>query len=540
MIFIKKVYRKFFFLQQRAIMRGYQVLKKTDRLSLIDDIKNTITRDALMPNNDSLAILKNEVDIEDHNIIIQQFLIERLLTLYFNKAVLYTIGTNKKLVYALPVSWQKILLEQGIQINKTLCTVLFWKFILVHSFYGVGEFFFQILRSFNTSVHNIYKNLSSYVYFETLLSSNLPDVSGNYQSGIISTYINRFPKAQIVDVICHSVKNKSGLVINGTPTFFIPSPIPPVKGFARITRYFFSGMGYLVMTLVDTLRGKWQTPLILREKIKALVFDLSEHPKAKQYLFHNSGWIYRPLWTYLAEKKGSRVLFYFYSVNCERFKKGGKYPDIMTNAWAITTWPQYLVWDDYQADFIHRVIQRNNTAIVVGSVSFTFGEKKLVYEGKKFIAVFDVQPMRETFYNTLGIDTEYYVPTVTNKFLDDIIHTANHYGFNVIIKRKREIGKYLHPEYRSFMERHTQSEGCIFIDPSIPAEEIIPKSEFVISMPFTSTAILAKEMGKSGIYYDPSGIIEKDDRAGHGITIINGKEELRKWIESYTQERKSV
>lgn len=522
-------------------MRGYQVLQNTDRLSLIDDIKNTITSKALLPNSRSLAILKNEIPIEDHNNVVQQFLIERLLTLSFNRAILYAVGTKKKLAYALPDSWQSSLLEHGIHSNKILCRILFWKFILMQSIYGVAEFLFQILRLFRISIHNVYENLGSYVYFETLQSANLPDKSGYYQSGIISTYVERFPKPEKIDFICHRVKSKSGLVVNGIPTSFIPSPIPPVKGVIKSINFIISGTACLFTALFDALSGRWDTPLMAREKIRALTFSLSNSEKiAKQYLFHNSGWIYRPLWTYVAEKAGSRILFYFYSTNAEKFKKDGQYPNPMTNAWPITSWPEYLVWDIYQADFIKRVIHRKNKVTIVGAVSFVYSNKTLDDPNKKYIAVFDVQPLRDLFFILAGANIRYYVPEVAVNFLEDIISVSAGLNLQVVVKRKREIGKYLHSSYKSYIKRQAKLQNCIFVDPMTPPEEIIKQSELVISMPYTSTAILAKQMGKNSIYYDPLGVIEKDDRAAHGITVVSGREELLKWIELLRYEYESV
>ena len=49
-------------------------------------------------------------------------------------------------------------------------------------------------------------------------------------------------------------------------------------------------------------------------------------------------------------------------------------------------------------------------------------------------------------------------------------------------------------------------------------------------MPFTSTALISKNMNVPAIYYDPSGRVECDDKAAHGIEIISGKEALEKWM----------
>ena len=54
--------------------------------------------------------------------------------------------------------------------------------------------------------------------------------------------------------------------------------------------------------------------------------------------------------------------------------------------------------------------------------------------------------------------------------------------------------------------------------------------EVVLSMPFTSTAVIADYYGKDSIYYDPSRKIQKDDRAAHNLTVINGKIELKNYL----------
>ena len=46
-------------------------------------------------------------------------------------------------------------------------------------------------------------------------------------------------------------------------------------------------------------------------------------------------------------------------------------------------------------------------------------------------------------------------------------------------------------------------------------------------MPFTSTALVARNLGKPSYYYDPSGIIQNDDRAAHGIPVISGVDGLQ-------------
>ena len=262
-----------------------------------------------------------------------------------------------------------------------------------------------------------------------------------------------------------------------------------------------------------------------------LVKNHKKNSLAKEYLFHNSSWLYRPLWTYEAEKLGTKIIFYFYSSNIESFKNFDGY-GIQANSWQIVSWPNYLVWDEYQKTFIERISPFKKEVNVVGPIWFIDINKENIFIPENSVVVFDVQPQREFLYQRLGIEIEYYVPKVTNPFLLDVSEVISKNGSSMILKRKRNIGKKVHLEYKILVDKLAEEGIFIEINPDISAYSVIEKCKAVISMPFTSTALIAKSLGKPSIYYDPSGIIQKDDRAAHGITIITGIDELQSWVKS--------
>lgn len=514
-------------------MRGYSLLKKQQHLSLLDEIRNEITDLPILDKARAVWLLKEERNMgADEDLIVRQYLIQRLLSLEFNKAVLFTLATQKPLSYPLPLKWHSVLRQKGVKVNSFMCVLLFLFKIVSLGAYGIAEIGYQFLRSLRPSVVKHYDELGTYAYFDGLQSSNLPDASGDFKYGILSSYIQKFPKPFNLSTICHSVEAKNGLIINGLKTRYIPSAIPPVVGFQALQKTFFTSLVYIFIALFDFLRFRWHSMLMLREKLKAVFFNNSDRVcKASQFLFHNSHWIYRPLWTYHASDGGAYVGLYFYSTNCERFKQGGNYPPIALS-WPITTWPVYLVWDEYQADFIRRAKKRDGLTKIIGNISFQFSSQPFAIPSQPYIAVFDVQPMRDTFHNIIGMDMAYYVPSVACKFIDDIISCAQEKGLVVVIKQKRNIGKNLHFEYRNIFKKYEGNKFCLIVDPDIEAERIIEGSVGVISMPFTSTGIIGAMMKKDSIFYDASGYIESDDRASHGIKIINEKEHLSAWVET--------
>ena len=101
------------------------------------------------------------------------------------------------------------------------------------------------------------------------------------------------------------------------------------------------------------------------------------------------------------------------------------------------------------------------------------------------------------------------------------------------IKRKNQSTD---KRYSSKVNQLIRESNYLEIDPRVDAMVVIQKTKACISLPFTSTALIAKQEGKPSVYYDPTGIIQKNDRAAHGIPVVSGINELRKWVESLVVE----
>ena len=170
---------------------------------------------------------------------------------------------------------------------------------------------------------------------------------------------------------------------------------------------------------------------------------------------------------------------------------------------------------------------------IVGSIPFSDnGLDILKHNSSMKIAVFDVTPTRPTFYTQLGYaESPYWSTDLSFKFFSDIACLTSTNDTTIFRKKKRSVGAFFID--RGFIKKLNQlldEMNIISIDPGISAHRIIKTCDLVISMPFTSTAIIAKEMGKPSIYYDALGVIEKD--SSHGIPVIKSKIELKDWYYS--------
>jgi polysaccharide biosynthesis PFTS motif protein len=250
---------------------------------------------------------------------------------------------------------------------------------------------------------------------------------------------------------------------------------------------------------------------------------------ARNYMFHNSKWVYRPLWTYEAEKRASNIIFYFYSTNSEPFKTNCGYQK-QFNHWDLMSWPEYLVWDGYQKDWLIRSLGRSDINIrIVGPIWFSSNNKKSTALPLNTIAVFDIPVRRDCLNRSYAHFQNYWTPSIINQFLVDICHVFLDTKINIAYKQKRAIGDDIHKSYKKIINKIEINKEIIKIDPGSSAIDVISKSKYVISLPFTSTAIIGKNMGIESVYYDPTNTLQKDDRAAHGVPILSGIYELEQW-----------
>jgi polysaccharide biosynthesis PFTS motif protein len=281
----------------------------------------------------------------------------------------------------------------------------------------------------------------------------------------------------------------------------------------------------------DLFRGRWWHALLLNQAVVSeQVRRLPATRLARQYLFHNSNWLYRPLWTYEAEARGSEIIFYFYSTNCEGFRKLDGGAATVIYGYQAMNWPIYLVWDDFQARFVRRCAGPSSNIKCVGPIWFQSSELENPTPREGGVAVFDVTPFRASYFSALALDNEFYTPPVAKMFLGHTSAVLAESGFLMLWKRKRSIGRMAHPHYRLFADRLAGESFVYVIDPGTSAVEVIEASTAVVSMPFTSTALIAKEMGKPSVYYDPTGLLHRDDPAAHGIPVVSSPDELKCWL----------
>ena len=512
-------------------MRAHLALTRSGDVDRIAKVKQALTdrRLNLASHSFSPTIMGQGTEIGE--IVIRQYLLIRAGGLELNHALLLALGKKDgRVVFYLPKEWRDILEQHGFKVAHFRSSVLWKLYIFAVWLYGVLQIVkiaFAGMRSRQDTNHKPKRH----VFFADLGPGNLPQEENDSQShDVVSWYLQWSDRAVGIKEVRHAVSKARPVFVGGVEVLPTKKVLPELAGGRAVVKYVLWGLRASIIAAFDCFRGRWWHALLLNEA--ALAAQVRAQPTdflAQEYLFHNSSWIYRPLWTYEAKKRGSAITFYFYSTNCENFKRPGGYPQL-GYGWKAMNWPHYLVWDDCQADFVRRAVGIEANISIVGPIWFQSSAAVLPRFVSTAVAIFDVSPMRQSRYSILGVDYEYYIPEICERFLSHISDATSHLDVIMLWKRKRTLGAMAHPRYRYFSERLSEQEHVVLVDPDISAFRVIESSYAVISMPFTSTALIARALGKPSIYYDSTGRLQRDDRAAHGIEIISGPEELNGWL----------
>ena len=519
-------------------MRRFRILKKSNRLHVINNLHR------------ELALLNLGIDPKKFNstimgagmhspeIILRQYLLAKFGYTNFISSLLYASGNkNCRILFPLPKKWRMKVEAEGFAVNHFGCSALWQIYLWIMFFYGAYKTYEVIKKSiisilFSRRSARI-NSVSEYSYFSDLTGANLPNININGKSyDVVSWYINWNKKPIGIKSVRHNVFGAEPLNIGKILVDFQDSPIPNFSSWHSIIKYSIWACAAILISMFDLARGRWWHAFILNQAaLSGKARLLPRKNLAREYMFHNSSWFCRPLWTYDVASSGSEVTLYFYSTNCEHFLTSKKYGPI-SFGYKSMTWKKYLVWDIYQKDFIHRAVGSDVRIEIVGPIDFHAGLTNLPKVDKPLVAVFDMTPYRSSRYCLLVPENDFHTPTFVNKFLEDIHNSLSKYNLLMAYKPKRDIGKRSHPLYRKMLSSIGQFDNVIKVDPRTSASYLIESCCGVISSPYTSTAIIAKEMGKPSIYYDPSKTLRRGDRAAHGVPVIQSRVELESWFRS--------
>ena len=103
----------------------------------------------------------------------------------------------------------------------------------------------------------------------------------------------------------------------------------------------------------------------------------------------------------------------------------------------------------------------------------------------------------------------------------------------MVLKRKRQI-KTADQEYENYISSLKISNNKINIHyGDTSAQSLIKKADICISIPLTSTALIANYFNKPTAYYDPLQLVADSVYFPNNIKILKNKEDLKVWINKF-------
>lgn len=468
-------------------------------------------------------------------IIVRQFLLQRYAGPPLRKALFCAQGgKDKAITYPMPSLWQKLLTENGVAVNHRVSSLVWNSVMLLR--YLHGAFFIAKLCA-SGLIFNFFSPrtpIETHACFHGLNSRNLPpSCDGKLGYDICSWYATWPARPPGVNVITHDVEDAPTVNIGVLAIKYMLGPHMRLRNPWQTLLFMRWAIPSLFFAFTSMLHGRWWNALMLVEAARAEAVRLADGESlASDYLFHFSRSIYRPMWTYIAEMRGSRIICYFYSTYAQ--PKIDMCTINQNFEWGPSTWPLFLVWDEYQADRLKRDLGQAAPVSIVGPIYFSDSAQIVPAIPLNSVAVFDIQPHRKSI--TFGISTlyEYYYanPSVHKLFLEDVSGILRELELSMVLKAKRFIGADGDRSYEAFVQELAQEMGVIIASPELSAPRLMRKCIGAISSPFTSAALYFQEKGYPSVYYDPLGILNKDDPAGHGLQIITSQFELRIWAKT--------
>jgi len=200
----------------------------------------------------------------------------------------------------------------------------------------------------------------------------------------------------------------------------------------------------------------------------------------------------------------------------------------------------HWVWTEGFKVFLQRLGQASDVN-VVGPILWYLPENIQNLGGPPLkVAIFDVTPLPDG-HRPFGALKNYYTVSLMQKFVNDVVDVCkkleNVSGKEVLIllkhKRKPKIGHHA-SGYIEFIDRMiSENNNLILLDYEINLFGLLRECVFSVSVPYTSTAYVAAELGKPSIYYDPFGELIPNYEQSEFVNFASSPKELRSLVGAY-------
>jgi hypothetical protein len=435
------------------------------------------------------------------------------------KALIKSRLRNTKLRYPIKKDWFEIFERFGFNLDQRICQLMFQTFVIRVNFRQILKFiksWFDKPEPVNLKGCAIIlgTNQSNYLQgdlnnFGKWILSKI--IKSNYSSVYVE--IEFRDESKLIDQFCYIKNFEDRVVFNSIWEYIVL--LIKFRKIANTKKIYFK---YPKLALQSFLVKYTDCNL------PKTVFVPSSLPWIKTPFFH------------FMEAKGTEFKYVNLSLAMD--------PEINMNN-AKVDWSDYSEWkevwcvSDAQNNYLSsRIGMPTSTFLTSGVPDWTdLSDEALVKKlssVSKSLAIFDYTPKFSYFgYSSLN-DLNLSSERTILQFIDDLYLIASKYGFCIFHKPKRNINKKL-KNYVSHLENLNRNYKYFhLVQPDISPRRLIKYTSATVSIPFTSTNLIAIEENKQNAFYDPNGNVSKDDLASSNSDVLLGKDELEMWVGSLT------
>ena len=454
----------------------------------------------------------------------RQYILISFFNTFLNHKFFKSKFMKTKLNFPVLSCWKDFFVnQQNMKINYVFSNILIF-FKILNSY---KKFFSEIiLFLFNFKKFQI----SNYNHAINLNKENIPyDFDNNFkQYTFIDWLLENEKKDIVVSPYNSNHKNyKNNKIYFFNRVFFSSSKLSiKFNLICKFTTIFFESLFFLFI-------GKNIYSLVLPELALFLISkSKTSNEIAKKYYFSQSDYIYRPLWTFPLESKGSEILLYYYAGSFDGYFENNNYPKCQIGT-EIMSWPKVLIWSESLRNLKKEEAKYSN---FYKSPYIYFKDNRLDFDiPENSVSVFDIMPL-SYFAKSIEIpNTNYRSFSNIYKFFNDIFLLSKKYDFKLVYKSHKDI-----ENKKNYLKGHTRwskrytniikklQKEIILVKHDVSELKIINSTKFSISFPWTSTSIIANNLNKRSFFYDPTKKLSDNDRGNQGIKLIKGEEELSK------------
>jgi polysaccharide biosynthesis PFTS motif protein len=453
------------------------------------------------------------------NIKVQQ-ISSQVNDLLFNpNLVVKLIKSNFKkvdLTYPLPRHWVDIFIENGIPVNSNLCVFQFHKYLLKNLLKNYLKSMLIVASRNNYSLDILSNSTLVYVKAQDF-KSHLP-----YSDNL--NFVNWLTRKKIIDhdsekiYFCTPTASKQSNEISEAYIVKFKLIKTVVALFELSKRHKFQIVKLLFATPNLILEYLNVNDEILKS-VSALIVPSSQ------------GWI-KASWMSKLEESGIKIIYVNLSDSSEPSITFDE--DLPVNWYPLSQWKSVTVCSENQKLIYGMKCPKFYPYRVdlTGVPDWQDLGNFQISNDTKYISVFDFEPHKDHYGYSSNNDSGYSDIRNTLRFLETISELAHELKIVFIYKPKRITSKSKrYSRYSDSLANLSNNNKYFYVaDERIAPRRIISKSVASINMPFSSTALIARDLEIPTCFYDIVGLIKANDPGSNGILIINKKAVLAKWV----------